>query len=356
MKNFGLGVPVLFVWCVFGAAACSSEPNPEGGGVAGSSGAPAGTSGAGTAAGVPGVSGAPGTAGAGVVGGSAGSAGSAGASATAGAGGNPGAGGGGSAGTAGAGGSVGSGGGGGSGGGTPSTEKFSFFVTSMASMLELAKAKDPNAMDGFGGDLSYGETGAGAGLRGADKICAAIAEKSMPNNHKVWRAFLSATAGEDGKPVNAIDRIGTGPWYDRTGKLLAMNVAGLKATRPTGGDGIANDLPNEFGIGNHKPNANQDEVDNHDTLTGSTAQGVLESTNMKDTCNDWTSKVGSTGIPRIGHSWPRAGATQSWISEHKAGGCAPGVNIFGQGGPQPGDLTVGAGGGYGGIYCFALTP
>jgi len=26
------------------------------------------------------------------------------------------------------------------------------------------------------------------------------------------------------------------------------------------------------------------------------------------------------------------------------------------GGPEPGDYTVGAGGGYGGIYCFALIP
>ena len=38
----------------------------------------------------------------------------------------------------------------------------------------------------------------------------------MPGaGQKPWRAFLSATAGEDGKQVNAIDRIGDGPWYDR---------------------------------------------------------------------------------------------------------------------------------------------
>jgi len=37
-----------------------------------------------------------------------------------------------------------------------------------------------NGTDGFGGDLRYGETGAGAGLRGADKICATLAEASMP--------------------------------------------------------------------------------------------------------------------------------------------------------------------------------
>lgn len=250
----------------------------------------------------------------------------------------------------------GAGGSGGGAGGPPSTEKFSFFVTSMASMLELAKARDSAATVGFGGDLSYGETGPGAGLKGADKICAAIAEKGMAGNNKRWRAFLSVTAGEDGKPVNAIDRIGNGPWYDRTGRVVAMNLDGLKTTRPSGGDaGIAVDLPNEFGVPNHQPNPNQDEVDNHDTMTGSDKTGKLASPNLGATCNDWTSKVGTTGKPGCGHSWPRS-ANQSWISEHNAGGCAPGVNIFGQGGPQPGDLTVGAGGGYGGIYCFSLDP
>jgi hypothetical protein len=261
------------------------------------------------------------------------------------------------AGSASGGASAGSGGGGGSGGsGVPSTEKFSFFVTSMASLLELAKAKDATALVGFGGDFSYGEVGAGAGLRGADKICTAIAEKGMPGNNKVWRAFLSATDDGTGQPVNAISRIGTGPWYDRTGRVVAMNVAGLKTTRPTGGDAaIAADLPNEFGVPNHQPNVAEDEVDNHDTVTGSNAQGELGNMTKGSTCNDWTSKVGSTGKPMCGHSWPRS-SNQSWIATHAAGGCAPGVNIHGEGGPAPGDLTIGAGGGYGGIYCFALTP
>ena len=65
---------------------------------------------------------------------------------------------------------------------------------------------------GFGGDLRFGETGPGAGLRGADKICATIAEMSMPGSSvKEWRAFLSVNADENGPPVNAIDRIGEGP-------------------------------------------------------------------------------------------------------------------------------------------------
>ena len=53
--------------------------------------------------------------------------------------------------------------------------------------------------NGFGGDLRHGETGEGAGLRGADKICTEIAEIGMKGaSKKAWRAFLSATADEHG--------------------------------------------------------------------------------------------------------------------------------------------------------------
>jgi hypothetical protein len=45
-----------------------------------------------------------------------------------------------------------------------------------------------------------------------------------------------------------------------------------------------------------------------------------------------------------------------WIQTHTAAGCAPGVKLTQTGGPDTGDVSVGAGGGYGGIYCFALTP
>jgi hypothetical protein len=255
----------------------------------------------------------------------------------------------------GSGGSSGSGSSTGSSGG--SIEKFSFFVTSLKALQELSG----NAK-GFGGDLRYGETGPGAGLRGADKICAAIAEKSMPGaGSKTWRAFLSATADENGNPVNARDRIGDGPWYDRLGRMLSDTKANLINQRPLGGDSaIANDFPNEEGVPNHQPDPNQPQVDNHDTLTGSTAQGILHSATA--TCLDWTSAAGNLateGKPRIGHMWPRLGGPGGgahWIMAHEAGGCAPGVNLIDSGGPAPGDYSVGAGGGYGALYCFALEP
>ncbi|WP_437659903.1 hypothetical protein [Sorangium sp. So ce1182] len=234
-------------------------------------------------------------------------------------------------------------------------------MTSLAAMRELS-----GSQDGFGGDLRFGETGPGAGLRGADKICATLAEKSLPGaGGKTWRAYLSAVAGEDGKQVDAIDRIGEGPWYDRLGRLVANSKEELPNTRPSGADeAIIDDLPNEDGVPNHQPDPGQPEVDNHDTLTGSNDQGRLQSATA--TCKDWTSATGdrASGQPRLGHSWPRGGGGRPgggmsgahWISSHDAPGCAPGVNIVDTGGAQPGSNAVGSGGGYGGIYCFALTP
>ncbi|WP_437527462.1 hypothetical protein WME79_42845 [Sorangium sp. So ce726] len=263
-----------------------------------------------------------------------------------------------------------------SGGGT--TEKFSFFVTSLVALQELS-----GSQDGFGGDLRFGETGAGAGLRGADKICATIAEKSLPGaGSKQWRAFLSAVAGEDGKQVNAIDRIGEGPWYDRLGRLFANNKEELLNDRPVAADeAIIDDFPNEDGVPNHQPDPSQPEVDNHDMLTGTNDKGQLYSATA--TCKDWTAKSGDTseGRPRVGHSWPRnfgggGGSSGSgggprpgggggpggdinmanWMSSLDEAGCAPGINLLEQGGPLPNTVTVGSGGGYGGFYCFALTP
>lgn len=61
---------------------------------------------------------------------------------------------------------------------------FSFLVTSLAALRALS-GRD----DGIGGDLRSGETGPGAGLRGADRICAAIAERSPPDSGRGDEGF-----------------------------------------------------------------------------------------------------------------------------------------------------------------------
>jgi hypothetical protein len=214
---------------------------------------------------------------------------------------------------------------------------------------------------GFGGDFRYGEAD---GLSGADKICSELAESSMPGAAaKQWRAFLSATSGPEGEPVNAIDRVGSGPWYDRLGRVVAMSVDDLLNPRPRGADQlIINDLPNEFGVPNSDPNGTGG-VDNHHVITGSNEDGELDSTDRGDTCNDWTSVDPEIGGPQCGFSWPRGGgggpgggSGSHWITGFQAYGCAPGVAIIQDGAGNPENRTVGEGGGYGAIYCFALTP
>ena len=269
-------------------------------------------------------------------------------------------------------------------GGTTSTstaDKFSFFVVSYAAVQKIA-----GSTKGLGGDLRHGETGAGAGLRGADKMCAEIAEGSMAGaGAKQWRAFLSATAGENGQQVDAIDRIGSGPWYDRLGRLVASNLSELYYDRPLNMDTATKyDFPNENGVTNQNPDKTGN-VDNHDMITGSNSQGKLYGATA--TCSDWTSATATSGQkPRVGHSWPTnknecsttstlgasgsggasgtggrgggmggMGSMCNWMSALDESGCAPGVNLIQNGGPGN-DGVIGSGGGYGGWYCFALTP
>jgi hypothetical protein len=217
--------------------------------------------------------------------------------------------------------------------GVASGTKFSFFITSLDTMR-----KQSGSQDGFGGDLG--------GLAGADAICSKAAADAGVTG-KTWRAFLSAYNG--GTPIHAIDRIGPGPWYDRTGRLVASDRAGLLLQRPAGDSAIASDLPDETGFGIKRLG------DSHDVMTGSNTMGQLDGTSAAATCNDWTSAVGpgSENKVRCGHSWP-ANSGMHWIQAHRLNGCAPGVNLV-QNGPGTGN-TVGAGGGWGAIYCFALEP
>jgi hypothetical protein len=224
-------------------------------------------------------------------------------------------------------------------------ERFSFFVTSLEGLQRLS-----GSQNGFGGDLRHGQA---HGLLGADTICEALADSSMPGaSAKGWRAFLSAAEGPEGGVVDAIDRVGQGPWYDRLGRLVARTPAALLNERPLGADEtIVNDLPNEFGVPNHTPDPGGDPVDNHHMLTGTDENGRLHDETA--TCNDWSSTSDNAGKPRVGFAWP-SDTRRSWISQQDEAGCAPGVNIDQETPPDPDAPSVGSGGGYGGFYCFAL--
>ncbi|HKO51927.1 MAG TPA: hypothetical protein VJV79_29665 [Polyangiaceae bacterium] len=248
---------------------------------------------------------------------------------------------------------------------------FSFFVASRARMFKLAQAFN-GSTKGWGGDFRYGTAD---GLTGADKLCTQVAEESLPGNCRTWRAFLTTSK------VNAITRVGSGPWYDRLNRTIAKNLTELASTRPGGitVSTILNNLPNEDGTPHHNEeagctNANSC-ADNHDVLTGSDSDGKactattcagiggigmgMGGGNITDwTCKDWTLGTATAGIaPRCGHTWPTmTGGTDDWISRLTETGCAPGYNLVQNGGPMAtGNGSVGDGGGYGAIYCLALS-
>jgi hypothetical protein len=241
---------------------------------------------------------------------------------------------------------------------------FSFFVTTQQGLFSLPAGRFAPAPDpalGYGGDLG--------GIQGADEICSMLAQRANPGDTKLWHAFLSTSGAFEGPRQNAIERVGNGPWYNFEGRKLADDRAGLMPStdldgRPRGAD---EQLAAMFTGENGERIRDNLDIDNHDVLTGSDRMGLLFDDGeggATATCEDWTSKTrrGRPGGPTatggqvpVGHSWPRSNSEgRHWISEHTVNGCEPGVDVNGGTAAPLGDFRVGAAGGYGGFYCFAL--
>lgn len=187
---------------------------------------------------------------------------------------------------------------------------------------------------GFFVSSDTSKTGNLGGLAGADSRCQALANAAGFTKKK-WHAYLSVEHGDSGGPVNARDRIGTGPWYNANGVLVAADLASLHART-----GDAEVFLDERGkkINGQWP-ASPPPVE-HDILTGSKEDGTV----MADkTCADWTSSDTKL-VAQVGHSdglGPGANANQpysSWNSAHSNEGCNDTA-------PR---------GGAGRIYCFAV--
>jgi hypothetical protein len=179
-------------------------------------------------------------------------------------------------------------------------------------------------------------SGAGAnlgGLAGADKQCQTLAAAAGAGN-RTWRAYLSAAA-RDGQPaVNARDRIGSGPWRNAKGEVIATSVADLhsdnnKITKETALTETGDMVP---GVG--------DTPNQHDILTGSAADGTLMVGEGDTTCGNWTS-TSADGAAQVGHHDRRGlnAGVNSWNAVHASRGCSQ-ENLV-------------ATGGSGRLYCFA---
>ena len=182
--------------------------------------------------------------------------------------------------------------------GMQSQQPMSFFVTSIGK--------------GNGADLG--------GLAGADAHCQALA-KAAGSTYTKWHAYLStqSTAWNDPNFVNARDRIGTGPWHNAKGVLIARNVDDLHAA---GANLTKETLLDQNG---QVVNGRTDKPNKHDILTGSRPDGTGHPGGYGDmTCGNWT-KGGKEGAAMVGHhdrgsafvsSWGT-----SWNSSHPTVGC-----------------------------------
>jgi len=90
----------------------------------------------------------------------------------------------------------------------------------------------PKAMTFFVTSANPGKGADFGGLAGADAHCQALATAAGAG-HRTWRAYLStqSSALNDPKFDNARDRIGTGPWQNAKGVIIARNPAELHSMR-----------------------------------------------------------------------------------------------------------------------------
>lgn len=200
------------------------------------------------------------------------------------------------------------------------TEKMSLFISSV----------------GSGNGANFG------GLEGADAHCTTLAEAA--GSSRTWAAYLSTSmiidrssgAAKVTDGISARDRIGTGPWYNAKGEMIANDVdelhsANVNISLATGLDENGNEINGRTS----KPNK-------HDILTGTDSNGHFSTAGGDTTCSNWTSNGEGSAI--VGHH-DRAGLNESrnmisWNSAHGSAGC--------------GQEDLPKTGGAGLLYCFAV--
>jgi hypothetical protein len=213
----------------------------------------------------------------------------------------------------------------------------------VAGTLAACSSMPSGGMGGMGGarDMSFFVTSQGSGrgadlggLAGADRLCQSLA--TAAGSAKTWRAYLS-TQPMGGQPGgNARDRIGTGPWKNASGVVVATSVADLH--------GPSNNLTKQTVLTEKGATlkGRGDDPNQHDVLTGSQPDGTFIAGDVDSTCGNWTK--GGEGAAMVGHH-DRMGLNdsapaKSWNSSHQSRGCSV--------------EALKATGGDGRLYCFAV--
>lgn len=171
-----------------------------------------------------------------------------------------------------------------------------------------------------------------AGLAGADRHCQTLASAAGAGG-RTWRAYLSTTATGGSPAVHARERIGTGPWRNVRGTVIARSVEDLH--------GPDNHINKQTALTEKGDvvNGSGDSPNMHDILTGSMPDGRAADT----TCSNWTSSS-TEGAATVGHhdrlGLDDSAAAKSWNSSHDSRGCS--------------QDALKSTGGAGLLYCFAV--
>ena len=263
---------------------------------------------------------------------------------------------------------------------------FSYLLITSVSPLAFAQhgLEGATPMTFFVTSKPIGDGGNLGGLTGADVHCQALAE-NVGAGGRTWQAYLSTQARPGVLAVNARDRIGTGPWHNFEGVMIARDVAhlhgdtielarlGNNLTKRTGLTEKGQIVP---GLNDYKDSevaarataaaqGNEWEYprltfysNRHEVLTGSQLDGTAYPPELDYTCDNWTSSVDPVeGAPRvhgvmgrglypgrpnaqIGFPDRNGGGDGSWNSSHGTRGCS--------------QTALAITHGVGKLYCFAI--
>jgi len=176
------------------------------------------------------------------------------------------------------------------------------------------------------------------GLAGADAHCQALAS-AVGAGSRTWRAYLSTQAA-DGKPaIHARDRIGSGPWHNAKGAVVARDLEHLHGDTLDGAR-LGSNLSRTTAL-SEKGEAVKgagDKPNQHDILTGSQPDGRAYVDAADHTCSNYTSSA-AEGSVQVGHFDRTGGGNTSWNSAHGSRGCS--------------NEKLESSGGAGLLYCFA---
>jgi len=213
-------------------------------------------------------------------------------------------------------------------------------VSVAAACTIVPAAAETKDMTFFVTSVGLGKGGNLGGLDGADAHCQALA-KAAGAGDRTWHAYLSTQAPtlSDKNYVNARDRIGTGPWQNAKGVVVAKSVEDLHSP--------SSNLNKQTALDEHGQlvNGRTEKPNKHDMLTGSRPDGTaFPGPPFPDmTCGNWT-KGGTEGSAMTGHH-DRVGPVDnawamSWNNAHPTLGCDP-ENVKKTGGDAL-------------FYCFAV--